>query len=56
MFNTNRKLDDLEKYFIAMSHHQDTDYDSIQAVNKRLDILTAVSHDHEQKLQKLKAI
>ena len=55
-YNINRKLEVIEKYLIALSHHQDTDYDFIQATNKRIDILTAVSHDHEQKFQKLKAI
>ena len=54
--STKRRFDDIEKKIIALSHHQDTDYDTIHAVNKRLDILTAVSHDHEQKFQKLKAI
>ena len=48
--------DDIHKNIAALSNHQDTDYDTIHAANKRIDILTAVSHDHEQKFQKLKAI
>jgi len=54
--STKKRFDDIDRKITALSHHQDTDYDTIHAVNKRIDILAAVSHDHEQKFKRLKAI
>ncbi|MCL2377880.1 MAG: hypothetical protein FWC77_02020 [Defluviitaleaceae bacterium] len=50
------KFDELDKYFKLMSQHQDTDFDSLQSVNEKLELLTAISQDHEKKFQKIKAI
>jgi len=50
------KFDELDKYFKVMAQHQDTDYDTLNSVNDKLELLTAISQEHEMKFNKIKAI
>jgi len=50
------KFDELDKYFKVMAQHQDTDYDTLNSVHDKLELLTAISQEHERKFNKIKAI
>jgi len=50
------RIDDLSKLVHAIAEHQNDDYDLLQRVDKKLDIISAMSYDHEQKFRKIKAI
>ena len=52
----NKKLFEHDQYFKILTHQQDNDFDLLHDVAKKVDTLTIISQDHEEKLQKIMAV